>query len=276
MTSFRSFRSFRAAAAIALLLASSITVAGTVKYIEVTSPEAMLAAKENLVSTFKYHLRGAQRYAAAHGPATTTERAYTGFRMEWAKATAAQVKYRWIDSTGRPRTTLYHGLSGRVAAAALPRETGVPVPSFDMPDWAQYYSDVNPNVYARIPDGEHSILEESMAGDSTARLGRGYDAEMRALRTIERDILAGNIPRGGVIAAWVSQPPCQACRKAFQIFSDAYHVNIHVIHLPAYEPGATGDVRLFQMTKNRMLRDFHLRVENERAGKIADNFCPRM
>lgn len=270
-----SFRLFRAAVAAAALLTSCVAVSGTVKYIELTSPEGMLAAKETLVSTFKYHLRGAQRYAAAHGPAVTTERAYTGFRTEWARATAAQVKYKWIDSTGRPRTTLYHGLSGRVAAASLPHDADLVVPSFDMPDWAQYYSDVNPNVYARIPDGERSILEESMAGDSTVRLGRGYDAEMRALRTIERDILAGNVPRGGVIAAWVSQPPCQACRKAFKIFSDAYHVNIHVIHLPAYEPSATGNVRLFQMTKNRMLRDFHLRVENERAGKIVDGFCPR-
>lgn len=271
------FRYLRAALLAAALLTSAVASAGTVKYIEVTSPEATLAAKENLVSTFKFHLRGAQRYAARHGPVVTTDRAYTGFRIEWAKATAAQVKYRWIDSAGKPRTTLYHGLSGRVAAAAVPHEsTSLVVPSFDMPDWAQYYPDVNPNVYARVPEGERSILEESMAGDSTVRLGRGYDAEMRALRTIERDILAGNIPRGGVIAAWVSQPPCQACRKAFQIFSDAYHVNINVIHLPAYDPAATGNVRLFQMTKNRMLRDFHLRVENERAGKIVDGFCPRM
>jgi hypothetical protein len=264
----------RTALLAAALLVPAMTHAGTVKYIELTSPEGLLTAKETLVSTFKYHLRGAQRYAAKHGPIVTTEPAYAGFRTEWSKTTA-QLKYRWTDSARRPRVTLYHGLSGRVAASALPRDTGFELPKFDMPDWAQYYSDANPNVFARIPDGEHSILEESMAGDSTTGLGRGYDAEMRALRTIERDILAGNVPRGGVIAAWVSQPPCQACRKAFKIFSDAYHVNVNVYHLPAYEEGATGISTFFQKTKNRMLRNFHLRVENERAGTIADNFCPR-
>lgn len=269
------FHTLRAALFAAALLVPAMTHAGTVKYIELTSPEGMLTAKETLVSTFKYHLRGAQRYAAKHGPLVSAERTYSGFRTEWSRATAAQVKYRWTDTAGRPRVTLYHGMSGRVAASALPRETAAELPMYDMPDWAQYYSDANPNVFARIPDGEHSILEESMAGDSTARLGRGYDAEMRALRTIERDILAGNVPRGGVIAAWVSQPPCQACRKAFKIFSDAYHVNVNVYHLPPHDDGAAGNRTLFQKTKNRMLRDFHMRVENERAGKIRDNFCPR-
>lgn len=259
----------------AALLVPLLSHAGSVKYIELTSPEGLMTAKETLVSTFKFHLRGAQRYAAKHGPVVTTEEAYAGFRSEWAKVTAAQVKYRWIDSARQPRVTLYHGLSGRVAAASLPREAAAELPNFDMPDWAQYYADVNPNVFARIPDGERSILEESMAGDSTARIGRGYDAEMRALRTIERDILAGNVPRGGVIAAWISQPACQACRKAFKLFADAYHVNIHVYHLPAYEQGATGLKTLFQKTKNRMLRDFHLRVENQRAGTTNDRFCPR-
>lgn len=249
--------------------------AASVVYTQLTASDDLVAAKEQLVSTFKYHLRGAQRYAAAHGPRVSSDEAYANFRRSWARASVAHVEYRWTNSRGRPWNTVYHGMSGPVASSALPRDGALVPAAYDMPDWAQYYTDHNPDVFARIPDGERSVLEQALEGDASAGVGRGYDAEIRAMRTLERDILAGNVPRGGRVVAWVSSPPCQTCRATIRLFADTYGIDVQVYHLPHVEDYDAEDFGLFQKTKNRLLHNFHLRVENERAGRVPGGRCPR-
>lgn len=248
--------------------------AGTVEYVKLTSPEDLKAAQEQVMSTFKYQLRGAQRYAANHGPLRTTSAPYETFRREMASATIARMEYTFKNAQGQPLTTIYHGLSGRVPAATLPRQIKATLPGTDMPDWANYFTDINPNVFARIPDGERSVLDQALQHEPSDAWGRRYDAEIRSIRTVERDILARNVPRGGVIRAWVSAPPCDACRATLQQFAETYDINIKVFHWPPVDEFNAPEFRHLQMSKNRITRNFHERVENDRKGTIPKR-CPR-
>lgn len=267
--------SLRRFAALLVATAACATAnAGTVDYIKLTADDDISAAQDQLMSTFKYQLRGAQRYAAKYAPHRIVSESYEGFRKEFARATIARMEYTWRNAQGTPLTTIYHGLSSRVAPAVLPRRDSLRLPGTDMPDWAMFYSDSNPNVFARIPDGEHSVLERALEGDTSTGVGRGYDAEIRSIRTIERDILARNIPRGGSINAWVSAPPCAVCRATLEQFAQTYDVNIKVFHWPAVGEFDSSAFQGLQMSKNRITRNFHVRVDNQRKGTIPSR-CPR-
>ncbi|WP_036140408.1 hypothetical protein [Luteibacter sp. 9135] len=255
--------------AVALLLIAGTSwrpaEAGTVQFTQVDTSDAYDAG-QRLIESFKFNLRGAQRYAATQ-TRLTTQADFDPFAAQWSRANVAQLKYQWRNATGQSRTTLYHALSGKAPPAAMGVGEAQGDAAYVMPDWQRYYRERNPSVYAHVVENEPSVLdaiEDFRLPGETAGVGHRFDAEMRGLRTLERDIVQNQLTPGGRVSMWTSSPPCPVCRRAMQIVADAYDLDIHVFHLPAPAQDSPQVFRLLQMTKNRMLRHFHQRVSNER------------
>lgn len=245
--------------------------AGTVQFTQVSASDDAYDTGQRLIESFKYNLRGAQRYAATQTPLTTPED-FDPFAAQWSRANVAQLKYQWRNATGQPRTTLYHALSGKAPPAAMGIGETQGDAAYLMPDWHRYYRERNPSVYAHVIENESSVLdaiEDFRLPGETIGVGHRYDAEMRGLRTLERDIVQQHLTSGGRVTLWTSSPPCQVCRRAMQIMADAYDLDVRVFHFPAPTRDTPQVFRLLQMTKNRMLRHFHQRVSNERAAPEA-------
>lgn len=249
--------------------------AGTVTITQLEAQD-VYAVGQRLIGTFKFNLRGAQLYAATQTTLHGAE-AFDPFAAEWARANIARMQYRWTNASGVPRVTVYHAISGKTPAAAMGIDATSGYAAYTMPSWKNFYNDKNPNIYAHIIHGETTALNalpSVYAPGESLGVGHRYDAEMRALRTLERDIIANNLPRGGRVVMWTSAPPCTVCRQAMQIVSDTYGIDMQVFHMPAPSADAPQVFKLVQMTKNRLMRNFHQRVENER-GVTGEASCLR-
>lgn len=263
--------SYLALAFLSVATLATPAAAGTLTITPVNGPDDAYATGQRLIDSFKYNLRGAQRYAATQ---TTLETPadFDPFAAQWSRANVAHLKYHWRNATGQARTTIYHAMSGRSPAAALGVGSSQGVGAYTMPDWRTYYVERNPSVYAHIVEGEPSALdaiEEFRLPGEPSGIGHQFDAEMRGLRTLERDIVKNHLTPGGRLTMWVSSPPCPVCRQGMRIVADTYDIDIQVFHLPAVRADTPQVYRLLQMTKNRMLRNFHQRVANERTSPDA-------
>ncbi|SDG08753.1 hypothetical protein [Dyella sp. 333MFSha] len=137
------------------------------------------------------------------------------------------------------------------------------------------------NVRARVLPSSGSVLASYTAPGAQG----GLDAEFKAMRTIENDIRAGVIPRGGRIRGAIGGATCGSCEDAMRRLSDEYGVEVRVSHMfgsiPSGEQRAlieSGSARL----KGRMLvgsegepllaRDV---LDSARAAQIRRDLSPR-
>jgi len=255
-------------------LASVDAAAARVTYEVVRDRQEIVSVSQRLIGSFKFNLRGAQRFAATQ-TTLSTPADFDPFAQEWGRTAVSQMEYRWTNAAGLERTTVYHGMSGRVATAVFSPMNGSTA-QYTIPEWRSYYGDRNPNVYAHVVMDEPTAIAsvETHAPGDLPGIGRQFDAEMRGLRTLERDLLAQNLSGGGRLTVWASAEPCPVCRRAIEQFANAYDVDVSVYFLPPVGDPPIYERRIFQMTRNRLLRNFHLRVANER-GKGVDAGCVR-
>jgi hypothetical protein len=92
-----------------------------------------------------------------------------------------------------------------------------------------------------------SVLDAFMVADRD----RLFDPEFKALRSIEKDLQAGVIPRGGSIRGSVSELVCTSCEQAMKRFADSYAIDIRLAHLYPSARGAGLD-KLIASGKARM------------------------
>lgn len=142
-------------------------------------------------------------------------------------------------------------------ADALER-AATPVSSTDglaAPGWSEtqpydnYFASSSVQKRTRVLDSDVSkIVPRNDL--STDGLPHDWDAEFKAVRTIERDIMAGEVTAKGLLKVAVSKPVCGSCGNAIRQFADIYDVDVHVT---SYAEG-TGAAKAFKVSRGNVLR----------------------
>lgn len=154
-------------------------------------------------------------------------------------ATLARFEYTW-EAAGQTHTIVVHSRSGQPIETILgPRNgSGSGSESFT---WSEeqvnrelgevaYYPRMQGHLRGTAQYDEESELQATTRAGEREGTAAG-DAEFKALRTLEAEIKAGRIPRGGTLLGTVSKKICPSCSTNFGRFSEAYDVHGKVYYL---------------------------------------------
>lgn len=97
----------------------------------------------------------------------------------------------------------------------------------DTEDSALFVGFDETNVRARIRPADGSVLT-AFADDERIR---SFDAEFKAMRAIEHDLLTKTLPRGGSVRGFVSSSMCPSCTYAATRLADVYEMDVHLKHV---------------------------------------------
>jgi hypothetical protein len=178
-----------------------------------------------LIDAFRFHAEPAAAWYLdqLNGALVSYDR-FTTFHEALTRATYAAFEYTY-QQDGRQRTRIYYAMSGQDNPP-----TGLPPASRSM---ASYMVEDHTRVHAYISDQDQSaIVSTQLEGENSSRI-HARDAELKALRTIERDIRRRAVTSGGSIHAFISQPMCDSCEHALHRFAEIYDVDVNVNHLEA-------------------------------------------
>ncbi|MDF4005253.1 hypothetical protein P3W33_17780 [Luteibacter sp. PPL552] len=233
--------------AMTLALTTAPVHAGTVTIDRMGLSEGNVVAL--LEATSDYHMRAMRslildKYPLAHHP-----RRWEALEASMRSASVARVEYRY-QINGSLQTRVYHAMSGPplsdVAESVFAGDSPAPTPPLlDSGDFTQrephettphdlarqramdasddaYFSKLpEGSVRARVTDVDNSVLT---AFEVEGAQGAG-DAEFKAIRAIERDILDGVVPRGGTLVGMVGASACVSCRHALESLADTYGID---------------------------------------------------
>jgi len=242
---------YRLACAISLVLLGSPALAGSVVLGYVDLDEGIAVAL--LEASSQRHVDAMRRIIAERHPGGHPMRRWEMIEEHMRNATLARFEYRY-EKGGEVIIRTYHALGGdplgRVAYRALAGE--VPASPTESASSGDDSDSDSQTTSERVSDDE---LEAGEWRDRTFYAGfdehdirapfrpRGrsvmhpswqktryhaLDAEQKALRAIEEDILDGKMPRGGSIRAWLSGSACAECRHAVRVFADTYDLDIRL------------------------------------------------
>jgi hypothetical protein len=244
---------YRLAFATGLVFVGSPALAGSVVLGYVDLDEGVAVAL--LEASSQRHVDAMRRIIAERYPGGHSMRRWEVIEEHMRNATLARFEYRYEEG-GEMIIRTYHALGGdplgRIADRALAGEVP-PSPTDSASSGDDSDSDIDSQMTSkRASDDE---LEAGEWRDTTSYAGfdehdirapfrpRGrsvmqpswqktryhaLDAEQKALRAIEEDILDGKMPRGGSIRGWLSGSVCAECRQAVRVFADTYELDIRL------------------------------------------------
>ncbi|EDP60159.1 hypothetical protein [Vibrio sp. AND4] len=125
-----------------------------------------------------------------------------------ADKSIARFEYQYIAPNGESITRVYHSFSGETPT---PKLEGYPV------DFRQKI-EAEMRENERLVTGKITKEEYNSSGRyfRASNFDRANDAEIKALRRIERDIMSNELPTGGNLTVFVNQLPCESCRPLFE------------------------------------------------------------
>ena len=82
-------------------------------------------------------------------------------------------------------------------------------------DNSRQYLRENPAIAAKLESELH-------AAETADGLDHSADAELKAFRTLERELKEAKVAAGGQLRVRVSKIPCESCRKVFARFADRF------------------------------------------------------
>ncbi|MGF6493787.1 hypothetical protein ABIE56_001971 [Luteibacter sp. 621] len=169
-------------------------------------------------------------------PLTTTQ--VNRLRRTASSATVARMEYTWNASDTRDAGRLtIHSRSGKpleTLVATVPSGTsgsdsdGSFQWNSDQIDReageARFYPHMEGHIRATAHLDNNSVLRETDPKNAG-------DAELKALQTLEANIKAGTVPRGGTLKGTVSKAICRSCEANLALFSKEYDVHGKVFYL---------------------------------------------
>jgi hypothetical protein len=175
---------------------------------------------ERLAESFEHHVEPAiQWYLASIAGVPVNRNSFREFSRQFLTATYAEFVYTY-NLHGIEHSRTYFSSSGEVQPR-LPGGNGL-----------RSYLDFVPgsptDVHSVLLSTNRSTISHIPLDDGRPENARRNDAELKAVRSIERDIQSGVVPRGGEVTAFVSQRMCDSCARAVQLFADLYDVSVHV------------------------------------------------
>jgi hypothetical protein len=222
-----------------LCLASPVVDAGNVRIVTIRGKESVpVALADNLQKSLAFHSVAVEKWfqdATATVPAVRND--FVPLRSQFLKSTYAELEYSYTTN-GDLVTRVYHAVSGHDAPYYLKSPASHPTtPTTPTGEtsfgWSQtklfqdYFpvSDVQSRATILASDTSELTADDDLVEDGFAH---GRDAELKGLRTIERDIQAGKVLPGGQLSVTVSKPVCGSCESAIRKFADIYDVDVHV------------------------------------------------
>jgi hypothetical protein len=140
---------------------------------------------------------------------------------KWRGATIARFEYTYSGVYGE-NTRVYNAISGQDPQDILYDAGSTPHRVF--------------NDSLRGGNIEKAAANiEVPGGQLTASIDRqATDAELKALKNFENDILHGGLPRGGRLTGYISQAPCDSCSNVLtkQLPATGYASEVEVSYLP--------------------------------------------
>ncbi|HEY4092427.1 MAG TPA: hypothetical protein VGN46_13020 [Luteibacter sp.] len=205
-----------------------------------------------LEASSQRHVDAMRHIVAERYPGTLSVRRWEDVESHLRTATLARLEYEY-STGGAVAIRVYHALGGQplgdVARNAFEGETPGSPESPSSPGWSDS-DDPAVATFGRMTDEDVAAME---ARDETAYSGfdqtdirasfrpagrsvlkpywhqgryHAFDAEQKALRAIEEDILDGRMPRGGTVRGLMSGAPCATCRESIKAFADTYDLDI--------------------------------------------------
>lgn len=181
-----------------------------------------------LRASFAVHARAASAWLlGGTWAAPPGARALDRFEEQLLDATFASLHYTF-EKDGKSSTRVYHAMSGAVVPWPVPGMT----PNADIGTYIRLRAG---EAWAHAVAGERTAIEASPLGDAMPIDIYTASAEYKAIRSVERDIDAGLVPRAGRAVFFTSRTPCQVCEAALRYFARRYTTSLHVHHLA--DPG---------------------------------------
>lgn len=227
-------------------------MAGTVTLERTVLDEGNVVAL--LEATSQYHIDAMREVVMGRHPSGHHLGRWETLEVTMRDTPVARMEYRY-ELEGVPQTRVYHAFAGHPLSATAdaiftgdsPVSTPPPMDSGDFTGESAepgpsnravvhdlerideeddiYFADLpEDNVRARMLSPEGSVLTPFDVEGAQGAL----DAEFKAMRAIERDIVEGLVPRGGRIVGMIGGSACASCQHAMERMAATYDVDIRV------------------------------------------------
>ncbi|UPG90657.1 hypothetical protein L2Y96_02470 [Luteibacter aegosomaticola] len=175
-------------------------------------------------ASYRYHALAVSRWLhAAEGAETMTRADFDRFARPYLTGTFLTARYTWVDErTGAAHSRMYHAASGP-EQPWVPGTVSPPGSAF-----VSYFESSQGLVHATLGSDEgSSVIHTSLPGERNPDTHRA-DAEIRMLRSLERDMRDATAGRRGRLDIYVSTKVCDSCEIAIQRFAADRDVDIHI------------------------------------------------
>ncbi|HEY4092430.1 MAG TPA: deaminase domain-containing protein [Luteibacter sp.] len=195
-----------------------------------------------LLDAFRFHAEAASAWYLDELNGDLVSRTkFERFGRAVSSATYGAFEYTYMKD-GVRHTRVYYAMSGPDNPFTALGPAGRPMADFIAQDSTRIHA------YLRSSD-RSSLVATEVEGDQPGGQHQ-RDAELKALRTIERDMQAGVVTSGGALHAFISQPMCDSCEHVMHQFSAQYNVDINVDYL---EGELSEAYRRFRILANRFM-----------------------
>ncbi|PTR35167.1 hypothetical protein C8J98_101430 [Luteibacter sp. OK325] len=205
---------------ILLAVAGMPATAGEVKKYEWTYDYDDIVLWHLHLSFLHHAIPSVEWFLSATSHMKGNRHAFREFGRQFFSSTFASFQYTYTLN-GMEHTRTYYARSGED-----PPRLGVRGPT---PPLYSNYLQVQPTeVHATLLSSDESAITWTALKDGRPADARRNDAELKAVRSIERDLINGRVPSGGEVTAFVSQPMCPSCEMAVRMFALQYDIDVNV------------------------------------------------
>ena len=176
-----------------------------------------------LMNGFRFFADGlSARYIdrANQGIAPATVSSWRAFEQRMRGSTFVTLFYEYQGSDGVSRSRTYYAMSGSRGSVASGPE---PLLTPDLPEWLDPWPG---EVMATAQDDANTRVPWQLPTTRPEATWDLQDAEMKAARTLEKDLRDHVVEPGGVATVFISGVMCLACSQALYNFANAYPVSV--------------------------------------------------
>lgn len=176
-----------------------------------------------LMNSFRFHADGlSARFIdqANQGIDPATETSWRAFAQRMTGSTFVTLFYTYQGSDGVPRSRTYYAMSGSRGTVDSGPEALL---TADLPTWLDPWPG---EVLATVQDDTRTRIPWEMPTIRPDAPWDLQDAQLKVVRTLERDINDHAVETGGLATVFVSGPSCLACDQALNNFANAYELSL--------------------------------------------------
>jgi hypothetical protein len=185
----------------------------------------------------QYHVDAVLMAIADNRAVVANEFQMNNLRARIRGVTVGRFEYTY-QINGKEFTRVYHARSGRsvrgmVGDSKYSSGGTSSEPGGSGTIWEDIERDAREGMFypADTPENVRAANLRPIKNSGVVSSGVKSDAELKALRSIQTDIVNGRVPPGGKLTAYVTKAPCPSCEEVIRVFAGEYKVNGNVFHM---------------------------------------------